>query len=140
MNQMWDMQVRSELFLHHQKLRTVSDGLSKLINGRHLTAFERNIFDYMGNLFGQIDWKSEHYEKNEHPELSVIATRLRPFFYEAVGDRFFQNSKYLEGIYKTLKSGGEEKVLSQEELYKTQQIFELMIKNISLQAQPHFNI
>jgi hypothetical protein len=131
-----NMKREKEFFSSSIKLQAVATGLKKLLDGNPLDPFEIKGFDYMGDLFGELDWESRHYKKEEHPELSAIATELRPFFYKAI---LVKKINFVPGysrrIYQNLKSAGEEKSLSYEEIFQVQGIFQFMADNALRELQ-----
>jgi len=110
------------------KLRTIATGLLKIITEQPIDEIETKNFEWGANLIGQVDWDSEHYGK--HPELSVIATKLRPDVFKIF------NAIPFEGIYQTLKSQGEKVPLSKEELMQTYEGFMLIATNILYSSHP----
>lgn len=110
------------------KLQSIATGLQKIINHQPIKKDDKEKFEWGANLLGQIDWESKHYGK--HPELSVIATELRPEFYDIF------NTEYLERIYQTLKSQGKKVLLSKEELMKTYKGFALIATNVLYSSHP----
>ncbi|MBU3912881.1 MAG: hypothetical protein KKE50_02190 [Nanoarchaeota archaeon] len=131
-----DMEREAELSSASSQLQTVATGLQKLIDGKDLEDREREELNRFGNLFGQVDWMSGHYRRKEHPELCVIATRLRPVFYRAcVKSTVPFDRDYSEKIYKTLKSAGRELALSPQELQQAQIVFHAMSEEISSSLQ-----
>ena len=122
-----DMKDEVELLSASSRLQTVATGLKKLIDKELLENTERDELTRLGELFGQIDWDSEHHKRNEHPELSVIATQLRPTFYRKLTELKVPFDKdYSERVYQTLKSAGRKISLSPHELVQVQQVFQLM--------------
>ena len=79
-------------------------------------------------MIKKLDWDSKHYGK--HPELSIIATELRPEFYDIF------NTEYLDRIYQTLKSQGKKVPLSKEELMQAYEGFALMATNVLYSSHP----
>lgn len=127
-----DLQKQAELISISHKLDSVAEGLLKIINETSLNDEEKEDFEWVGNLVGQIDEKSKHYEK--YPELSVLATELRPEFYEKpIGG-------YLNKVYTTLKSKGENIPLSKRELNQSYTDFLVISSKILRASFPQGNI
>ena len=73
----------SELFSASCKLQSTAGGLQKIVDKQQIEENETRNLEWAGNLIGQLDFNSKHYSK-EHPELCVIATKLRPLFYRTL--------------------------------------------------------
>lgn len=102
-----DFQDKANYFEVSSKLRQVSEGLAKILQNEQLTDFEKGLFDWAGDLFGQMDWDSPHWGKEEIP-LGVfeLATNLRPLFHEKINQLNIPLKQYSENFYKLLKSQG----------------------------------
>ena len=128
---MSDMRIEAELLSAASRLQTVATGLKKIIGGELLEDRERDGLDSFGDLFGEIDWRSKHYKRHENPELSAMATRLRPIFYGKIIElKVPLDADYSERVYQTLKSAGRKVALSPPELVQVQQVFQLMSDKI----------
>lgn len=131
-----NLQDKAELFSASVRLQSVATGLQRIIDRQQMEERATENFKWMGNLVGQMDWDSQHYHQREHPELCLIATKLRPRFYEALlRFRIPFDAKFSEGIYETLKSYGGKVQLEVEELRQAHQIFESMATDILTELQ-----
>ncbi len=120
-----DLQDIAELFCTSVRLQDAATGLKKIIDGQQISSRDAEDFEWAGNLLGRMDWNSEHYEKGEHPELSLIATDLRPTFYRTITMyKIPFDAKFSEDFYETLKSYGKTVKLGRTELRQAHQIFE----------------
>ncbi|HIH13294.1 MAG: hypothetical protein J4469_05130 [Candidatus Aenigmarchaeota archaeon] len=118
-----NLQYEAELFAASSRLQSVATGLNAIIVGQQIDVGEQEHFEWAGSLMGQMDWHSDHYHQKEHPELGVIATRLRPNFYGTLCRlRIPFNTTFSEGLYETLKSRGEKVKLGTEELIQAHQV------------------
>ena len=120
-----DFKEYTELFCASTRLQSVAIGLREIIEGQENA--ERGNFEWGANMLGQMDWNSKHFLKRENPELCVIATELRPKFYETIlklGIPF--NKSFSERIYETLRSCGKRVQLRTEELKQAYQMFQSM--------------
>ncbi|MBU1129514.1 MAG: hypothetical protein KJ949_02700 [Nanoarchaeota archaeon] len=132
---MINLQEEVKLFCASSKFQSISTGLGKIIEGQKINKEEKEIFEEVGNLFGQIDLDSKYYMK-EHPELCVIATELRPEFYKTLLNlKIPFNQNFSERIYNTLKSYGKNMQLKREELNQMYKLFETMSTNIITKLQ-----
>jgi hypothetical protein len=131
---------QTEAFCDSALLHGVVAGLAKLVGGKPLEDSEKKILEDMGDLFGQMDWYSEQYKRNEHPELRGKATDLRPLFYREIlnlsvqlksnGIHFLYDKHYSNRIYETLKSGGRTVALAPNELAQVQLVFNSIQKAV----------
>jgi len=130
----------SELFSASCKLQSVADGLQKIIYQQKVGEDETKNLEWAGNLIGQLDFNSKYYSK-EHPELCVIATKLRPLFYRTLLKlKIPLKTKFSEGIYETLKSYGRKVNLSGEELGQTCQIFKSLARDTLTELQCSYGL
>lgn len=126
-----DMVYEAEIPAACSRLQTVASGLQKLITGEKLEGGEEAELNRFADLFGEVDWRSEHYKRHEHPELSVMATRLRPLFYSKLIELEIPCDRaYSERIYQTLKSAGRKIAVSPQELPQVQKLFQSMSDEI----------
>ena len=131
-----NLQDDAELFAASVRLQSVATGLNGLLDGK--TVDERDIesFGWAGNLVGQMDLNSEHYRKSEHPELTVIATRLRPRFYGALlKHAVLYGPSFSDGVYETLVSFGRNVRLNTKELGQACQVIQSMATDILAELQ-----
>ena len=133
-----DMLKRAESSIACSQLRTVADGLSRIIGNQPLESRESKGLASFADLFGEIDWHSEHYKRKEHPELCIKSTTLRPLFYETILDlKCPLDADYSERVYRMLKSSGKENTLSHPEMLKIRDVFNSMSDKILSSLQPH---
>lgn len=131
---------QAELIKTSSKLYSIVIGLNKISHMEKVWEEDTKYFEWGADLLGQIDWSPEHYAKMEHPEMSVIAARLRPGFYEALLNRGISpRGEFFEKVYKTLKSRGRETQLEPEELEQTSQILSYIAEMITIRLN-HSNI
>ncbi len=135
-----DLLDKAELINTSLKLHSIIRGLKKISHRKRVGREDTKYFEWGADLLGQIDWSSEHYAKMEHPEMSVIAARLRPGFYEALLNHGISSSAgFSERIYRTLKSRGREIQLEPEELEQTYRVFDFIADRITIRLN-HNNI
>ena len=131
-----NLQDEAELFSASVRLQSVAIGLNKIIDGQQIEGREQENFEWAGNLVGQMDWNSKHYHQREHPELCVMATRLRPRFYDALLRlRIPFDAKFSEGLYDTLKSYGKKVQLGTEKLRQAHQVVQSMATDTLTELQ-----
>ena len=120
-----------KLFEAGVKLQDVARGLKKIIACEDLTLSEEKTMSWAGDLLGQIDWNSEHYNKEGSSGIVVLATQLRPSFYLRLHElRIPFDDEYFNRAHLTLKSLGK-KGLNAEEIPKFQELFQKMANSIS---------
>jgi hypothetical protein len=131
-----DLREEAGLFVASSRLQSVADGLKKIIDGWQIELSETGNFDWVRDLTGQLDWNSDYYGRGEHLELFVMATRLRPIFYEALFKfRVPFGERFSEGVYETLKSYGRNVQLSREGLKQACDVYQEMATSILTELQ-----
>lgn len=136
---MQQMREEAEALAVSSKLTRVSSGLTKLIisgcTEGILMKFEQEVFNWAGDLWGQVDWDSKaREERRASPEIAVIATNLRSLFYQELRqagllkDNSLDRS-YMDGVYEMLK-GNIYTSLTSEQLRKTQKVIQRISQEI----------
>jgi hypothetical protein len=119
-------QNRARLFDVSSRLQSVATGMRKMAFRQSFNLAETINFPWVGDLIGQLDWNSDHYNK-EHPELTITATSLRPKFYSAIKNlkiRF--DARFSECLYQALKSYGEINFLRDKELRQAYELIQTL--------------
>ncbi len=70
-----------EMWTTSAKLLRTYNSLEELMTGKELTKRKEEDLKWTGDLIGRIDWNSQYYEKSP-TEITLIATKLRPYFFE----------------------------------------------------------
>lgn len=134
------LQDLAKLFEASSRFQTVASELLKIINNPELTCDESKTFDWVANLLGQIDWDSEPYKQETFTGLTVLATELRPLFYQSLVRLDINSGRFfLDRVYDALKTYGKNCQLSANELNQAQQLFQCMATDILVQFS-HPNI
>ena len=111
------------------------------INQQEIDESETKNFEWAANLVSEMDWNSTHYHNREHQELCVIATRLRPNFYETLRRlRVPFDAEFSEGIYEILKSSGKKIQLKIEEFEQAYQLVQLMARDNLTELQCSYDL
>lgn len=119
------LQDDAELFMASARFQSVASGLKKIIDGQKIEGTEAEHLSWTGDLTGRMDWISQ--QGSEHPELSVLATRLRPTYYSAllrVGVPY--SDTFSQRLHETLQSGGRDNHLNTEELARAHLVYQEM--------------
>jgi len=136
-----------ELFVASTKLQYAVDILEGLSKNRKLmpNEKEKEHLRWCGNLIEQVDWNSdafrnrkEHEENARFCDMCCIATSVRPYFYRElirIRNPSLLERGFLDRLYFTLKSGGEEIMLTTEELTQARGL----IQGISKRLLEEFN-
>lgn len=107
MSEIVEMERERDILALSSKLKTAATGLKKLLNGEELVDYEKREIAYAADLLGQIDWDSKQYRGHMHPELSVIATRLRPMFFKRFVEAGIPSrGGYYDRLCDVLRSSG----------------------------------
>ena len=125
----------AELFSASCKLQYAASGLQKIIGQQQMEEEETKNLEWAENLIGQLDYNSGHYSK-EHPELCVIATKLRPLFYRTLLKfKIPSGVKFSEVLHETLKSYDKNVNLSVKELNQVYQIVQTIARDTQIELQ-----
>ncbi len=77
-----DLNEHAKLFEISIRLSSAHQGLQRLIREGEVDASDKNYLQWVGKLWGQMDWDSPNYRSDE--SMAVIATELRPYFFDAL--------------------------------------------------------
>jgi len=123
---MTDLQIQTKYFILGCKFNDAEESLIKLRNGFSLSPQELTYFEFLGNLFEQMDMESEAFKSREHPELSVEATRMRPFFYNALSELKITEPRFIKEVYPIFKSVNKKSDLKTGDVSKIEGILHSM--------------
>jgi hypothetical protein len=122
-----NLRYEAELFLASSRLQSVASGLKKIIDGKEVN--DSKNFCWAGDLTARMDFNSKYFQEKE--ELCVIATRLRPKFYEAILKFEIPfDSNFSDNLYETLNSGCNRIELKDNELRQAYQLYQGIASSI----------
>jgi hypothetical protein len=131
-----DLDEYAETFVISTRMQEVARALDSIMGGKTLET-RPAVLDWVAEVTGQIDFDAPINNPGISPEIKVVATRLRPLFFELLSQlRIPNGSAFLGQTYKTLKSYGARVVLSREELMQARELYGVIGQNllVSLQA------
>ncbi|HUW82538.1 MAG TPA: hypothetical protein VMZ31_07020 [Phycisphaerae bacterium] len=143
---MADLLQSSRLFRVSSKLQSASTSLSKLAEGGTLEVKDHDALTWAGEFLAEVDWTYESTTKSGLDRGSALqATSARPYFYRALmkvdPDEFTragveteeQLRGFLQNVYGTLQSAGNELHLSREQLELASQVLSVIARSILAQ-------
>lgn len=98
----------SETFVQGSNLQFAAESLDKMLSGEKLDTRQIEILRWAGILWGQMEWNSKHFNAEpivrKYGNLAVVATSLRPLFYQKVEQLNIPLTKdYSERVYQALR-------------------------------------
>lgn len=135
-----NLKEQSKIMVLISDFSSVAESLENILRGDNpQTMREKEILRTTGDLFRHIDWGSEDYcSPNSNPRLVVLATELRPLFYEHMKSLgiYLGDRRYFEGVYNLLNSSGQENSFDSERLGKTIELFRSVTKSLRCKLSP----
>lgn len=92
-------------FIIATSLENTSNALESLVKGETLDLFDRLTLQETADIFAKIDWRFNLYNHQINPNLAVVATSIRPLYFQYMLDKKENvEEKDFIDFYKTLKN------------------------------------